>query len=103
MIEPKDLPMDGLSAFCKRWKVKELALFGSALRDDFGPESDIDFLVTFQSQARWSLFDHVQMEEELEALLGRSVDLVTRPAIERSQNYIHKAEILSSAKILYAA
>jgi predicted nucleotidyltransferase len=102
MIDLQNIPMDGLSAFCERWKVKELALFGSALRDDFGPESDIDFLVTFQPQARWSLFDHVQMEEELEALLGRSVDLVTRPAIEGSQNYIRKAAILASAKVLYA-
>ena len=103
MLDPKDLPMDSLRAFCKRWKVKELALFGSALRDDFGPESDIDLLVTFEPEAHWSLFDHVRMQEELEAMIGRDVDLVSRWAIERSPNRIRRKAILSSAKTLHAA
>ena len=103
MLDTKDLPMDSLRAFCRRWRIKELALFGSALRDDFGPESDIDFLVTFDPEAHWSLFDLAHMETELKVMLGREVDLVSRRGIERSQNWIRREEILSAARTLYAA
>jgi predicted nucleotidyltransferase len=97
------LPASALAEFCARWHVRELALFGSALRDDFGPDSDIDLLVTFAPDSRWSLFDHARMENELEGLLGRKVDLVSRRAIERSQNWIRRDEILSTAKVVSAA
>jgi hypothetical protein len=59
-----------LSEFCHRWKIVALALFGSATRDDFGPESDIDLLATFAPDAEWSLLDHMQMEMELAVLFN---------------------------------
>jgi predicted nucleotidyltransferase len=95
--------MPALEAFCKRWQVKELALFGSALRDDFGPESDIDLLVTFEPDARPSLFDMAGMARELESIFEREVDLVSRRGIERSENWIRRREILSTARTIYAA
>lgn len=92
-----------LAAFCLRWKIAELAVFGSALREDFGADSDVDLLVTFAPDADWSLLDHVRMQEELAQLLGRPADLVSRRAIERSPNPIRKRAILGSARTVYAA
>jgi hypothetical protein len=89
--------------FCQRWCIRELAVFGSALGDDFGPDSDVDLLVTFAPEADWSLLDHVRMQLEMSALLGRPVDLVSRRAIERSPNAIRRAEILTTARTVYAA
>lgn len=96
-------PPGVIEDFCRRWKIVELAVFGSVLREDFGPDSDIDLLVRFASDARWSLFDHARMERELEGLLGREVDLVSRSAVERSPNWIRREEILGTARTLYAA
>jgi len=93
--------METLTDFCRRWQISEVALFGSALRDDFGPESDIDLLVTFLPDARWSLLDLVRMQYELEDLLGRKVDLIERAAIERSSNWIRRREILGTARTIY--
>ena len=76
-----ELPRDAIERFCRRWRITELALVGSVLGDRFSPESDIDFLVTFAPEARWTLLDLVDMEQELEALLGRGVDLVSRRAV----------------------
>ena len=98
-----DTRQDELAAFCKRWQIAELALFGSVLRDDFGPESDIDVLVSFLPEAKHGLLDLVAMEEELGRLLGRKVDLVSRRGIERSRNYIRRRAILDSAEVIYAA
>lgn len=98
-----ELPMDAIRAFCERWKITEFAVFGSVLRDDFRPDSDIDVLVTFAPDARWSLFDMIDAEAELSKLLGRDVDFVMRKAIERSANYIRRKEILGTAKVVYAA
>ncbi|MCX7012067.1 MAG: nucleotidyltransferase domain-containing protein [Candidatus Sumerlaeota bacterium] len=98
-----DLPSEKLAAFCRKWKIVELAVFGSAVRDDFGPQSDIDFLARFADDAGWSLFDHAQMEIDLSALLGREVDLVSRRAIERSRNWIRRQSILESTEVVYAA
>jgi predicted nucleotidyltransferase len=97
------IPNDALVDLCKRWKVAKLAIFGSALRDDFGPESDVDLLVDFVPGAQWSLFDLVGMEEELQTLLGREVDLVEQAAIERSENYIRRRSILANTEVLYEA
>lgn len=97
------LPKEKIVEFCRRWKITEFALFGSVLRDDFGPTSDVDVLVTFASDARWSLLDHVEMQDELKALYGRKVDLVSRRGIERSRNPIRRRDILDSAEIIYAA
>lgn len=97
------IPSADLDELCHRWKVSELALFGSALREDFDDESDIDVLVSFAPGARWSLFDLVTVQSELETLFGRPVDLVERSAIEASENYIRRKNILSNMEILYAA
>jgi len=97
-----DLPETKIKAFCQRWRIEEFALFGSVLREDFSAESDLDVLVTFAADARWSLLDHVEMQHELEDLLGRKVDLVSRKGISNSQNYIRKQEILNTAQVVYA-
>jgi predicted nucleotidyltransferase len=94
---------DKLAAFCRRWKITNLSFFGSVLRDDFGPDSDVDVLVSFAPDAHWSLFDMVHMQEEIEEILGRQVDLVSRRAIEASRNYIRRKAILSSAEVVYGA
>jgi predicted nucleotidyltransferase len=90
-----------MAAYCQRWKIVELAVFGSVLRDDFGPNSDIDLLVTFSPEADWGLLDHLQMQEELKALLRRDIDLVSKSAINRSENWLRRQEILSTAQIIF--
>lgn len=97
------LDMDKIKGFCERWKITEFALFGSVLREDFRPESDVDVLVTFAPDARITLFDLSDIEDELAEIVGRKVDLVLKRGIERSQNYIRRKAILSSAEVLYAA
>ena len=92
-----------LAEFCSRWKIEELALFGSALHDDFGSESDLDVLVSFQPEARHTLFDMVRMQAELKEILGREVDLVSRRGIEGSRNYLRRNEIIESAEVFYEA
>ena len=96
------LPEKELTTFYKRWKVVEFALFGSAVRDDFSPESDIDALVDFSSQSEWGLFDHIQMKQELKILFGRDVDLITQRALEQSRNDLLRDEILENAKVIYS-
>lgn len=98
-----EIPSDKIADYCKRWKITELALFGSAVRDDFNLESDIDVLVTFDGDAHWTLFDMVDMREELKEIFGRDVDLVSRRGIESSQNYLRRKEILSSAKVIHVS
>jgi predicted nucleotidyltransferase len=98
-----DIPADALRDFCERWRILELDIFGSALRDDFGPESDVDILVEYAPDARWTLFDEAQMQEELEGLFGRPVDLLSRRAVEESPNWIRRRAILESAEPLYVA
>ena len=97
------IPREQVNEFCKRWKIDELALFGSVLHDGFRPDSDVDILVRFHPDARHSLFDMARMQNELQAILGRKVDLVSRRAIEMSRNYIRKKSILDSAEIVYGA
>jgi len=97
-----ELPDEELAAFCRKWKITEFALFGSVLREDFGPGSDIDVLVTFAPDAGWDLFDIVDMQEELKAILGRDVDLVEKAAIEESGNPFRKRAILRDARVVYS-
>ena len=92
-----------LEAYCQRWKITELSLFGSVLRDDFRSDSDVDVLVTFDPAARWTLFDLVHAQDELEAIVGRKVDLVERRSVERSENYIRRRHILGTAQPIYVA
>ncbi len=97
-----DLPMGEIKAFCQRWNITELALFGSVLREDFGPDSDIDVLVTFASEADL-LADREQMRYELQTICKRPVDLVYRRVIEIDPNYLLRKSILKSAQVIYAA
>lgn len=97
------VPMDAIGAFCERWRVGELAVFGSVLRDDFGPDSDIDILIRFKTIKTPGLFGIARMERELGDLFGRKVDLVTRAAVEASRNYIRRKAILGSAQVVYVA
>jgi len=96
-LESKDIVL-----FCNHWKIREFAVFGSVLRDDFKPESDVDVLVTFSQSAEWGLFEHGQMQNELEFLLGRKVDLVTRRALEQTQNQLLRENIMNSAKVIFS-
>ena len=101
---PLAVPQEEFRALCRRHRVAELALFGSALRGDFGPESDIDFLVRFEPGAERPWMGHFQaLEDDLSALLGRRIDVVDWNAVERSRNWIRREAILSSAQRLFAA
>ncbi len=97
------IPIDRekIAEFCQRWKITELALFGSVLREDFRKDSDVDILVSFAPDADWSLFDAVDMEKELSNIFDRKVDLVSRRAVERSSNWIRRKAILSTAESIY--
>ena len=95
-----DLDQDALAQFCRKWRIRELSIFGSALRDDFGPESDLDFLVSFEPGTPLDLSDLLDMKEELEARYGRSVDLIEKEAL---RNPWRKHEILRTRKVIYAA
>ena len=97
------VPRKKLAEFCRRWKISELAFFGSVLREDFRPNSDIDLLVSFNPKAKISLFDLVHMQNELKEIFGREVDLIERRAIEKSENYIRRKNILSNTRVIYAA
>jgi len=95
-----NIPMNEISAFCKKWKIAEFALFGSVLRDDFQPDSDIDVLVTFAPDAHISLFDLAVMEDELQIIFKRKVDLVEKAGL---RNPFRRREILSNMEIIYAS
>jgi uncharacterized protein len=83
-----DLHKGEIEKFCQQWKIRELSVFGSVLRSDFRPDSDIDVIVDFEPNSGHTLFDMVSMNDELKGIFGREVDLLTRPAIEQSRNYI---------------
>jgi len=86
--------------FCHKWQIAELSLFGSVLRDDFSAQSDVDVLVSFAESSRWTLWDYMEMKEELEKVFGRSVDLVSQRALK---NPYRRQTILASKRTLYAA
>ncbi len=94
------LNKDALATFCRKWRIRELSLFGSALRDDFGPESDLDFLMSFESDAGWDLWDLVAMREDLMSIVERDVDLVVKEAL---RNPYRRKEILTNREVIYAA
>src|SRR5437879_757350 len=97
-----DLDSTAIRDFCTKWKIKELSVFGSILRENFRPNSDIDFLVTYDYDAKWDLYDVETMRNELTAMISRPVDLISRTAIERSDNRFIKKEVLSTAEPIYA-
>lgn len=94
-----DIPKDQIEDFCKRWKIAEFSIFGSALRDDFSPKSDVDVLISFEPDIPWSLYDWVDMIEELRGILGREVDLVEKSGL---RNPFRRREILSKRQVIYA-
>ncbi len=102
MFSNTTIDQQRISDFCQKWGIGELSVFGSALRDDFGPDSDIDLLASFQSNMGRSIFDHLKMQDELAEIFDRKVDLASKSAVERSSNWIRKEAILSNAKSIYA-
>jgi len=98
-----DIRMDRIEAFCRKWSVRGMWLFGSVLREDFRPDSDVDVMVRFAEDAHWGLMDLVAMEDELAAIFARKVDLVTRRSIEENPNYIRRNHILEHAEVLHVA
>jgi predicted nucleotidyltransferase len=96
------VPIDlgAIGDLCRRWRVVELSLFGSVLRDDFRPDSDIDVLVTFAADAPWSLLDLVTMREHLQQILGREVHLVEQDGL---RNPFRRQAILSHREVIFAA
>ena len=103
MIARIAMPSDKIAAFCERWQVTELALFGSVLRKDFGPKSDVDVLVRFEQAAKHSFFDLDEMELELKGIFGREVELTSRRGLENSPNYLRRNAILESARVIYGS
>jgi predicted nucleotidyltransferase len=93
-------PTAQIAAFCQKWKITELAVFGSVLRDDFRPESDVDVLVSFTDDAHWSLYDWVDMQEELKGMFGRDVNLVEKKSLH---NPFRRHAILTTKQVIYAA
>lgn len=92
-----------IADFCRRWEITEFGVFGSALREDFRADSDVDVMVAFAPDARWTLLDILRTEDELGRILHRKADLVERDAVERSENYIRRRHILSTVEQVYAA
>src|SRR3990172_7897409 len=97
------IPKAKIAEFCKRWNISELAIFGSALRADFRPDSDVDVLVSFAPEAKVSLFDMVHMQDELKQIFGRDVDLISKRGVENSRNYLRRKAILESAQVIHVA
>ena len=95
-----EIPTEQIEAFCRRWKVREFSLFGSVLRKDFRPDSDVDVLVEFEVDHGWGLYDVIDMEDELRHSFGRDVDLVMKGGL---RNPIRRKEILTTRQVLYAA
>ena len=95
--------MEKIEAFYRKWKVQRMWLFGSVLRDDFGPESDVDVLVEFAPDVRWDLLDVVGAEQVRNKIMGRPVDLVERQCVEQSQDWIRRCHILEDATTVYVA
>ena len=101
--EKINVPIEQIEQFCRRWHILEFALFGSVLTEHFHAESDVDVLVTFATEVRYTFFDLDIMEEELEAIFARPVDLIDKRAVQASENYLRRRQILESVKIVYQA
>ena len=100
-INSVEIPDDQLKHFCQRWKVPELAIFGSALHENYPQDSDVDLLISFKPDIQWGLFDLVTMENELKIIFGKEIDLVEKNAVNNSQNYIRRKGILDGAQIIF--
>ena len=93
------IPLAEVEDFSRRWKITEFSLFGSVLREDFGPGSDVDVLVSFEENATWSLFDLVEVKAELGEIFGREVDLVEKGSL---RNPFRRHAIMSGREVIYA-
>lgn len=100
-IKSVEIPEDQLRRFCQLWKVSELAIFGSALHENYPKDSDVDLLISFKPDIQWGLFDLVTMENELKIIFGKEIDLVEKNAVNNSQNYIRRKGILDGAQIIF--
>ncbi len=100
LIERLGVTPEQITTLCQRWKITEFALFGSILRDDFRPDSDIDVLVTFAPNDGWSLFDLMNLQRELESIVGRPIDLLEKRDLK---NPFRRSEILRTHQVIYAA
>ena len=89
-----------IAEYCKKWKITEFAIFGSVLRNDFRPDSDLDILVSFAEDEHWSLYEWVDMIEELKAIFGRDVELVDKAGL---RNPFRRHAILTTREVIYAA
>jgi len=99
MLKDSDIPIEAIRATCRRFGVAELSLFGSAMRDDFRPDSDVDLLVSFQPGTTVGLLEFLELRDELAALLNRPVDLVPRRGLKPAICQ----HVLNAARPLYAA
>jgi len=95
-----DVPKDKIESFCRKWKIKELSIFGSAITEEFRPDSDVDVLVVFEEGSGRTLFDHMKAEEELKEILGREVDLVEKKTI---RNPFRRQHVLENHEVIYAS
>ena len=102
-MEPR-IPIDKekIAAFCCKWKIVEFSLFGSVLTDAFRPDSDVDVMINFAEGTWHTLADLDEMEEDLSRIIGRQVDLSTRPSVELMRNRIRRNSILGSFRVIYA-
>jgi len=92
-----------IGKFCEKWKISEFFIFGSYIRNELNENSDVDVMVTFKENTGHTLFDLGAIQEELEVIFGRKVDVITKKGLENSRNYIRKQTILNEAKLVYAA
>src|SRR5205085_161414 len=99
MLHGIDLNIETIRDFCRRWKIAEMEVFGSILRDDFRDDSDVDFLVQFQEGVRWRFREVCAIEEELSGIVGRPVDLVERSDLDDPEaNPYRRAHILANKR-----
>ena len=101
VLETLSVSQEALAVLSRRWHITELSVFGSAVRGELRPDSDVDLLITFEPEARPGLFDLSRLHDELEQLFGRKVDVLTRRAAEQSSNPIRRRAILESAQVLF--
>ena len=97
-----DLDNAAIREFCRKWNITELSVFGSILRDDFRPDSDVDFLVDYEEDAYWEIEELDEMERQLGTIVGRDVDILNRRTVQKSRNYIKRKHILRTAESVHA-
>jgi len=89
--------------FCKKWGISEFSIFGSYIRNELREDSDVDVLISFKDNVKYTLFDMVHIQKELENMFERKVDVITKKGLENSRNHIRKKAIFNEAKLIYAS